>query len=500
MMVSRMNNGKQPVQTTKRLLPTDILRLGEDPYWLPLALLALADALVFAGSIWLAYPLRFHSPLATLFPLKEGWYPPPFSTFFSFGLLAALVGVVTFERLGFYHKRIGADRRIHILRILAGVLVANLLLQGILSLADTSLSRGTRLVAFVLTVPLAALAHYVLKQAHSRMLQAGMGYQRTLLIFDHQDRLEEILQRLKHEHGSEFQVMGLLDGRTGNLPHPGELVESHGIPLVGGLGDLRWNLATGRYDTVLIYLSPERVEEAREAAGLCDLFGVSFYVEATLFEKILHTIPLGGDLLVPTLSLGETPLSGSAIVIKRAFDLVGATFLILICLPLWVVLAILIVLESRGPVFYRQERVGLDGSSFHIYKLRSMTADAEAESGPVWAKENDPRRTRIGAWMRRWNIDETPQFINVFRGEMSLVGPRPERPHFVNQFKGEVPRYLRRHLVKSGVTGWAQVNGLRGDSSISRRTQYDMWYIENWSLLLDLKILGMTLFAWKNAY
>ena len=500
MMVSTVTDSKHTERSTGKLLPTDILRLGEDPYWLPLGLLALVDALVFAGSIWLAYPLRFHSPLAELFPLKEGWIPPPFSTFFSFGLLAALVGVITFERLGFYHKRIGADRKIHILRILSGVLAANLVLQVILAFADTSLSRGTRLIAFLLTVPLAALAHYVLKQAHSRMLQTGMGYQRTLLLYDRRDRLEGILQRLRREHGSEFQILGLIEDGGDSLLKTSAHESPHGIPLVGGMDDLRWNLAARKYDTVLIYLSDDRVEQARELAALCDLFGVSFFVEASLFEGILHSVPLGGGLLIPTLSLGETALSGSAVVLKRAFDLIGSAFLILVCLPMWGLLAILILLESRGPVFYRQERIGLDGSSFHIYKLRSMSADAEAESGPVWAKEDDPRRTRIGVWMRRWNIDETPQFINVFRGEMSLVGPRPERPHFVNQFKGEIPRYLFRHLVKSGITGWAQVHGLRGDSSIDERTQYDMWYIENWSFWLDLKILGMTLFAWKNAY
>lgn len=480
--------------------PTGILRLGEDPYWLPLALLALTDALVFAGAVWLAYPLRFFSPLTEFFPLREGWVAPPFSTFFSFGLLAAIVGVVTFERLGFYHKRIGADRKIHLLRILAGVLLANLILQVFLSLADTPLSRGTRLIAFLLTVPLAALGHHLLKQTHSRMLQAGMGYQRTLLVLDSQTQLPEVLQRLRQEHGSEFQILGALEGTQDN--HSAALTyANHGnIPWVGNLSDLRWNLATGKYDTVLIYLSPEQTRQALEVAALCDLFGIAFLVEASLFERILHAVPLGGDLLIPTLSLGETPLSGSAVVTKRAFDLVGSALLILICLPLWGILAILIVLESRGPVFYRQERVGLDGCSFDILKFRSMSVNAEAESGPVWARVNDPRRTRLGAWMRRWNIDETPQFINVFRGEMSLVGPRPERPHFVNQFKGEIPSYLRRHLVKSGVTGWAQVHGLRGDSSIQDRTQYDMWYIENWSFLLDLRILGMTIFAQKNAY
>jgi exopolysaccharide biosynthesis polyprenyl glycosylphosphotransferase len=250
----------------------------------------------------------------------------------------------------------------------------------------------------------------------------------------------------------------------------------------------------------LIFLSPHQVKETQRVTSLCEAFKIPFYLETKLFEQILHTIPIGGELLLPVLSMGETPLSGSAVVMKRVIDLVGAAILILLCLPLWIVLAILIKLESKGPIFYSQERIGLDGRSFSIVKFRSMVEGAEKQSGPIWATEDDPRRTRMGTYMRTWNLDETPQFLNVFRGEMSLVGPRPERPHFVNQFKAEVPSYLRRHLVKSGITGWAQIHGLRGDSSIEERTRYDMWYIENWSLWLDVKILSRTLGAWKNAY
>ncbi len=147
-----------------------------------------------------------------------------------------------------------------------------------------------------------------------------------------------------------------------------------------------------------------------------------------------------------------------------------------------------------------QERIGHDGRTFNVFKFRTMRTDAEAESGPVWSTQDDPRRTRLGKFLRETNLDETPQFVNVFRGEMSLVGPRPERPFFVNQFKKEIPSYMKRHIVKSGITGWAQVNGLRGDTSIEERTQYDMWYIQNWSLWLDLKILMKTLRATENAH
>ncbi len=163
--------------------------------------------------------------------------------------------------------------------------------------------------------------------------------------------------------------------------------------------------------------------------------------------------------------------------------------------PILLLIALLVKLESRGPVFYKQERVGLDGNLFSVLKFRSMRLDAEANSGPVWAQKNDPRATRVGRFLRRFSLDELPQLINVLRGDMSLVGPRPERQHFVDQFKAEIPKYLERHRVKTGMTGWAQVNGLRGNAPISERTKYDVYYVENWSLVFDLKIIMKTLRA-----
>jgi exopolysaccharide biosynthesis polyprenyl glycosylphosphotransferase len=190
--------------------------------------------------------------------------------------------------------------------------------------------------------------------------------------------------------------------------------------------------------------------------------------------------------------------------VKRAMDLVVGSLLIVGFSPLFAVIAIAIELRGgRGPVFLRQERMTLDGKTFQIYKFRSMVEDAEKSTGPVFATEQDPRRTPIGAFLRRHNLDELPQFINVVKGDMSLVGPRPERPPFVQQFKERIPQYMLRHRVKSGITGWAQVNGWRGNSSIEKRIEYDLYYIENWSLLLDVRILVLTLFrgfGQKHAY
>jgi len=182
-------------------------------------------------------------------------------------------------------------------------------------------------------------------------------------------------------------------------------------------------------------------------------------------------------------------LRGWKLAVKRTMDVVVSALLLVLLSPFLMLLALLIKLESKGPVFYTQVRVGLDGRPFEMIKFRSMRVDAEQDTGPVWATEDDPRRTRLGAFLRKTSLDELPQLINVLVGDMSLVGPRPERPVFVDQFRQVVPRYMERHKEKAGMTGWAQVNGLRGDTSIVERTKYDLYYIENWSLLFDLKIL-----------
>jgi exopolysaccharide biosynthesis polyprenyl glycosylphosphotransferase len=199
----------------------------------------------------------------------------------------------------------------------------------------------------------------------------------------------------------------------------------------------------------------------------------------------------------------DVALRGWRLTVKRVMDVVGSAITLVILSPLMMFLAVLIKLDSEGPVFFTQERMGLDGKRFMMLKFRSMRTDAEEETGPVWATANDSRRTRLGTVIRRFSIDEFPQFINVLLGDMSLVGPRPERPVFVEQFKQSIPRYMDRHLEKAGITGWAQINGLRGDTSIIERTKYDLWYIENWSVALDLRIIVRTilnLFIDRNAY
>ena len=226
-----------------------------------------------------------------------------------------------------------------------------------------------------------------------------------------------------------------------------------------------------------------------------------------LIPDLLHVLTLRSSVEeldgLPLINLRESPMVGWAAVQKRAFDAIVASGLLLVLAPLLALAGLAVWASSGRPIFYRQERMGLDGRVFRMLKFRTMRPDAESETGPVWTSPDDPRRTRVGSLLRRTSVDELPQLWNVLRGDMSLVGPRPERPVFIERFRREIPGYMLRHKVRAGLTGWAQVHGWRGDTSLHERVEHDIYYIQNWSLALDLRILLMTLWrGWfhRNAY
>jgi exopolysaccharide biosynthesis polyprenyl glycosylphosphotransferase len=232
----------------------------------------------------------------------------------------------------------------------------------------------------------------------------------------------------------------------------------------------------------------------------CESIDVGVRITPTAFEASMTELTvdrIGGTVLY---GLKETPLRGPWLLVKRALDIVISLIVLVVGFPLLLLIGLAVKLTSRGPMLYPQERVGLDGRLFQCLKFRSMVDGAEKEGGPVWASRNDDRVTPLGRILRRTNLDELPQFWNVLVGDMSLVGPRPERPHFVSQFEAAIPRYMMRHRVRCGITGWAQVNGLRGQTPIDQRLLYDLYYVENWSIWLDIKILVATLWATDNAY
>ena len=276
-----------------------------------------------------------------------------------------------------------------------------------------------------------------------------------------------------------------------------------GARRLGGYSDLRAVLDAHVVDHVILALVHE---DYGRLGGLLEAVGdepVTIHVVPDLFRFASLRGGVEEFEGMPFIHLRDSPLHGWSQVTKRAFDLVFSCALLIGLAPVLLLLALGVKLTSRGPVLYRQERMGLDGQRFRMLKLRTMRVDAEVGTGPVWAAEDDPRRVPYGAFLRRLSLDELPQFVNVLRGEMSVVGPRPERPFFVEQFRRTVPGYMLRHKVKSGVTGWAQVNGLRGNTSLEKRIQYDLEYIERWSLWLDVKIIVLTVVRIvfeRNAY
>lgn len=303
-------------------------------------------------------------------------------------------------------------------------------------------------------------------------------------------------------------MAGSAAGATGatpivRVPMPGTdhvILEGTGgerwvLPLLGPLESL--GAVAERYGLDLIVAAagsgtPADLERAYQQCQRLDL-DFQFVPEVfSLWGRAVKIEDLDG---LPLLRLRELRLGGWNGVLKRTLDLLVAVPLLIGLLPLYGVLAVAVKVSSPGPVFHRQERVGRDRRTFAMIKFRSMRVDAERETGPVWASANDPRRTDVGAFLRKWSLDELPQLWNVFRGDMSLVGPRPERPVFVEEFESRVQDYYDRHRIKSGVTGWAQVHGLRGNVPIEQRTAYDLYYVENWSIWLDLRILWMTLWA-----
>jgi Undecaprenyl-phosphate glucose phosphotransferase len=278
--------------------------------------------------------------------------------------------------------------------------------------------------------------------------------------------------------------------------------ELEGDKILGAVKDINELILSHGIDQVMVALPREHPERLHEVMDVLSVAAVDVKIVPDLTDFATLRMSVSDLDGIPLIALQETPLVGWSKVFKRVFDfVVGLICLIVFSLPM-LLIALLVKLGSKGPILYTQERMGLDGRVFNIYKFRSMKQDAEKETGAVWASSDDDRRTAVGGFIRKTNLDELPQLFNVIKGDMSLVGPRPERPVFIQDFKTKIPKYMLRHRMKAGMTGWAQVNGWRGNTSLEKRIQCDLFYIENWSLWFDVRIMVMQLFRWRdrNAY
>jgi Undecaprenyl-phosphate glucose phosphotransferase len=460
----------------------------------------ISDAGLGILAFLLAYLIRFETDLI---PVVKGY--PPFAQYAAMAPFIGLIVPIAFHVQGLYRLRRGRSRvddffAVFVGTILAGIigLVGNLYIQAYpppawllpgLSPAPGETHEISRVVLalfLTLNITFAYGLREVVRELLERRWKAGIGLKRVL-IAGSGDLGRMVADKVLQHRELGFQVVGFVDDRAA-----GDHIGYRGLPMLGTLLDTDEIIRRERIDHVYVALPLEEHVKMLGIVEATNREGVDVHVVPDLLQFIALRARLENLDGVPIISLNDVPLRGFNSVLKRVVDVaISGTALLGLSLP-FMVIAVLIRRASPGPVFYTQERMGLDGKAFHVYKFRSMYVGAEDDTGPVWARDDDPRCTTVGQWLRRLDLDELPQLWNVLRGDMSIVGPRPERPYFVEQFKHRIPQYMLRHKVKSGITGWAQVNGWRGNTSLEKRIEYDLYYIENWSVGLDLKIMWLT--------
>jgi Undecaprenyl-phosphate glucose phosphotransferase len=465
------------------------------------AIYVVADFVAATLAFILAYVVRFNSGLL---PLTQS--PPPFTRYLAIAPFLALLIILAFQLQGLYRLRRGRTRVDDFFGVLVGSLLGGLL--GILGtlyvqtyhLSESlktqgflEISRGVWALYLTLVVCFTYVSRETVRDLLRRRWRAGIGLKHVLVV-GVGDLGRMVADRIV-EHGElGFRLVGFADDRAGTS----DSIGYRGLPLLGTIADLAAICAHEKVDEIYVALP---IEEHVKMLGVVEYASrecINVHVVPDLLQFIALRARLEDLDGLPLISINDVPLRGFNSVIKRVADIAISAGVILVGLVPALIIAWLIRRSSPGPVFYTQVRMGLDGNAFTVYKFRSMPVDAEDASGPVWAREDDPRATSIGKWLRRHDIDELPQFWNVLRGDMSIVGPRPERPFFVEQFKHRIPQYMLRHKVKAGITGWAQVNGWRGNTSLEKRIEFDLYYIENWSLSLDFKIMWLTLLRGRD--
>jgi Undecaprenyl-phosphate glucose phosphotransferase len=483
--LSRPDSGAQPMRQAMepQMLKRYQRTIGD--------LFRIFDAIIVVAA-WLAsYWLRFK-----LWPVPAH-ERPSFESCAALSPLVAVLWAATFSWRRVYESRRLVGRAQEMVMMLRAHGFALLVFIAITyAFEDYKFSRGVMGI-FAATAAVALVVTRGLVRTALRNVRARGYNLRHVLAVGEGPALEHLVQRIGRYPELGLQVLGVVtpDGST--------VTEVLQKPVVGHYGRVAEVVSAYHVDEVIVALG------ASEASILDNILDAlkDEPVALRLVPDVQRFIALGCEVEdfdgVPVVRLNDSPLVGSAAAAKRLTDVMVAAVALMLLAPLMAVIALAVRLTSKGPVLYGQERMGLDGHTFLMYKFRSMKVDAERESGAVWARQTDDRRTPIGTFLRKTSLDELPQFWHVLMGDMSLVGPRPERPVFVQKFRHQIPHYMLRHKVKAGITGWAQVNGWRGDTSLSARIECDLFYIKNWSYLLDLRILVMTLwkgFVHKNAY
>ncbi len=453
----------------------------------------LLDAIVVAGSYLLSWWIKFEGPFADT---GAGAYTMQF--YFS-----ALYFIVPGYLVLYYLNKMYTPKRTRRIETeITQVFGANIggafvFLVCIAVFKISDFSRGLIAIYSVVCAFFMIFERLIIRWILSHIRSRGYNIKHILLI-GYSRAAEEYINRIKANPQWGYVVRGILDDK---VPRG---TTYKGVKVIGCIENLSMILPVSQLDEIAVTLALSDYDRLEELVAMCEKSGVhtKFIPD---YNSLIPNRPYTEDLNgLPVINIRYIPLTNTFnAIIKRVFDIVCSLIGLIVLSPFLVAVAVIIKCTSKGPVIFKQERVGLHNKSFSMYKFRTMYVQSDEEEAKGWTVKNDPRVTGVGRFFRRTSIDELPQLINILRGDMSIVGPRPERPQFVEKFKEEIPRYMIKHQVRPGLTGWAQINGFRGDTSIRKRIDYDIYYIENWSFRFDIKIIFLTVFRGfinENAY
>lgn len=460
-------------------------------------LFAFSDAVGILVSFFYSYLFRFY---AYIIPADRGI--PPLRYYVAVFPLFLATHLVVFYLQGFYKTRLQRAKIDDFLSICLNAVLTILAVFAVMSYlysysqgakplfrVTLKISHGFLAVYFIVVIFMLTFLRNQIYFFMKRRYAKGLNLQNVLIV-GAGEMGRAVAQKVNVYKDLGFRVEGFLDDDRA----VGDMVDiDGGVEVLGGIQDLAAVLDRGATSEVFVALGLNNYAKIMETIKVANNYLVNIRLIPDLFQLLTLKANIQDLDGFPVISIDDVALRGMRSLIKRALDIAVSALGLLLLSPVLLLIGVLIRLGSRGPVFYAQERMGMDGRRFKMIKFRTMVSDAEKETGPVMCRPGDPRMTRIGRFLRRFSLDELPQLVNVFKGEMSLIGPRPERPEFVSEFADRIPKYMLRHKVKCGITGWAQVHNLRQETPIDKRIEYDFYYIQNWSPALDLKIIWMTL-------
>ena len=456
-------------------------------------LVLILDWITLSCSWLLAYYIRFYIPII---PVHKGI--TSFYTYVTLLIIMIPLWFIVFKALGLYRPRRISSRVAEVMDIAKATSIATLILITLtFFVARYEFSRVIFLYFWIISITSLCIIRILFREFLRLIRKRGYNLRYALIVGT--GKLgQDITDKIQEHPELGLKIRGFLSEDASQV---GNTVD--GYQVLDTYENIRDVITSNQIDMVLITLPLNAHEKLKSILDNIADEMVSIMIIPDLFEFISLRGGVGEFEGMPIISLRDSPLYGWNRVIKKSTDILLSLLIVLITSPLMFVISLLIKVTSNGPILYKQDRMGLDGKVFAMLKYRTMGMQAEEETGPMWATKDDHRRTLVGTFLRKTSLDELPQFFNVLKGDMSIVGPRPERPHFIQQFRSKIPKYMLRHKMKAGITGWAQVNGWRGNTSLEKRIEYDLYYIENWRFMFDFEIMWLTVwrgFISKNAY